>query len=370
MRQGLWVTIALTAPAVGLFHYAADILALLDQPPEVLPHAAAYMDWLKWSLPPGIGFIVLRNFVAALNRPMAPLWVMMLGVPLNALLDYGLIFGNFGFPRLELEGAGIATTIVNALMFLALLAIATQRRPFRAYAILGRFWRSDWHQFRAIFRIGLPIAGHALLEAGFFIGAVFIAGQFGALAIAATMIALQLPHVTFMVPMGLAQAATVRVGQAVGRRDPEAAYRSGRIALAIGLVYLTITTTVVLAIPETFAALFLDSTRPDSAPVLALATSYLFYAAFFQAGDSIQAIAAGALRGVNDTAVPMLIAGASYWGVGLGTGLYLAFEAGMEGAGLWAGFVAGLTCAALLLSWRFHSLQARRHIPAVPGDPA
>lgn len=368
IRQGLWITILLTLPAVAVFHYAADIMTLLDQPAEVVPLAAEYMEWLRWSLPTSVGYIVLRNFVSALNRPMPALWVMLAGVPVNAALDYGLIFGNFGLPRLELAGAGIATALVNLLMFLALLAIATRRRPFRAYAILGRFWRPDWSQFRAIFRIGLPIAGQAVLEAGFFIAAFFVVGQFGALAIAATMIAMQFPHISFMVPMGLAQAATVRVGQAVGRRDADAAYRAGRTAIGIGLVYMIFTTTFVLVLPQTFASIFIERGQADSEAALALAVTYLFYAAFFQAGDSVQAITAGALRGVNDTTVPMLIAGASYWIVGLGTGLYLAFEAGMEGAGLWAGFVAGLSCAAILLVWRFRTLERRRHMPDLPAS--
>lgn len=371
VRQGLWVTVVITAPALVLFNFTGELLAATGQPVETLPHAEAYMSTLMWSLPPAIGLLVLRNFVSALNRPVYALVVMMAGLPINAALDYALIFGNFGLPRLELVGAGLATTIINILMFATLLAIAVFRRPFARYAILGNFWRADWFQFREIFRIGLPIAGMSLLEAGYFIGSVFIVGQFGTTAIAATMIALQLPHLAFMVPMGLAQAATVRVGQAAGRRDPAGAYRAGWMALALAAIYMTATTGIVLLIPEAFASIFLDTTRPDSAAVLALATSYLFFAAFFQAGDCIQAVAAGALRGLSDTAMPMVIAVASYWGVGLGTGLLLAFWVGMEGAGLWAGFIAGLSCAAILLTGRFRLLNRRRHLPPpVPGDTA
>ena len=368
VRQGLWVTIVLTLPALLVFRYAADILGALGQPAETLAHADAYMSTLMWTLPPAIAFAVLRNFVSALNRPMPALWVMLSGVPINAFLDYALIFGNFGFPRLELVGAGIATSSVNAAMFLTLLGIAVFRRPFARYAILGRFWRPDWFQFRQIFRIGLPIAGAMLLEGGFFIAAVFVMGQFGAAVIAAHMIAIQLPHVTYMVPMGLAQAATVRVGQAAGRRDVAGAYRAGWIALLVTLGIMAIMTVVVIAIPGLFASAFLDHDRADSAAVLALAVSFLFYGAFFQAADGMQAVAAGALRGLNDTAVPMVLAGMSYWGVGLATGLWLAFEAGMRGSGLWLGFVFGLSCAAVLLTWRFKRLARRGYLPAAVRD--
>jgi MATE family multidrug resistance protein len=363
VRQGLWVTIVVTAPFLVLFAFTTELMTLLDQPAEAIPHAEAYMTALMWSLPPSIGFTVLRNFVSALSRPMGPLLVMGTGVPLNALLDYGLIFGNFGLPRLELLGAGIATAAINWTMFLALAGIAAWKRPFRTYAVFGRFWRADWRQFREIFRIGMPIAGQSLLEAGFFIGSVFIAGQFGTVTIAATMVAMQLPHVTFMVPMGIAQAATVRVGQAAGRRDIDAVYRAGWTALAIGGLYLSLTTATVLLVPEGFASLFLDTTRADSAEVLALASTFLLYAAFFQAGDCIQAVAAGALRGLNDTAVPMAIAGFSYWGVGLCSGLLFAFWFDMKGAGLWAGFVVGLTTAAILLTLRWRGQHRRRYLP-------
>lgn len=363
IRQGWWITIVLTAPWLVVFGFTADILDLIGQPLETLPHADAYMGTLMWSLPPAIAFAVLRNFISALGRPAPALWVMMSGVPRNALLDYGLIYGNFGLPRLELLGAGMATAIINGLMFLALLAIAVLRRPFARYAILGRFWRSDWHQFRQIFRIGLPIAGTSLVEAGFFIGAVFVIGHFGADAIAAHMIAMQLPHVTFMIPMGLAQAATVRVGHAVGRRDADGAYRAGWTALAITFSFMMAMSILVLCIPELFASIFVDKSRDDSASVLALAVSFLFFAAFFQVADGLQEVAAGALRGLNDTVIPMVIATISYWGLGLGIGLGLAFGTGMEGTGLWLGFVGGLSCAATLLIWRFRHFTGRRYVP-------
>lgn len=368
IRQGWWVTIVLTVPSLVVFSFTMEILAAIGQPPETLPHAGAYMGTLMWSLPPAIAFAVLRNFISALARPTPALWVMLAGIPLNALLDYGLIFGNLGLPRMELVGAGLATSIINGVMFLALLSIAVLRLPFSRYAILGRFWRPDWAQFRQIFRIGLPIAGTSLMEAGFFIGAAFVIGRFGTEAIAAHMIAMQLPHIAFMVPMGLAQAATVRVGHAVGRRNPEGAYRAGWTALGITLCFMSSMTIVVLLIPELFASIFLDRTRPDSEAVFSLAVSFLFYAALFQAADGVQAVAAGALRGLNDTVVPMAIAAISYWGVGFAAGIWLAFGLDFQGAGLWLGFIFGLSCAAILLTLRFRYFADRRHVPDVSPD--
>ena len=363
IRQGLWVTIILVTPCLLLFLNVTWLLSALGQPQELLGYAEAYMSTLMWCLLPATAFSVLRNFVSALGRPAPAFWVMLAGVPVNAFLDYGLIFGNFGLPRLELAGAGIATTAVNVLMFLSLAAIALWRRPFAKYEIFSRFWRPDWAYFRQIFVIGTPIAGISLMEAGFFIAAVFVMGWLGPVAIAAHIIAIQLPHVTFMVPMGLAQAATVRVGQAAGRRDVDGAYHAGRVAFAVTFGVMTVTTVVILSIPELFASLFMDRAHPDSAEVLALAVSLLFLAAFFQLADGLQAVAAGALRGLNDTAVPMVIAGLSYWGFGAGVGLWLAFAQDMGAHGIWIGFIAGLTCAAVVLVWRFAHQWRRKHLP-------
>lgn len=368
IRQGLWATILLVVPSIVLMAFTPEILTALRQPPEAVALAGEYIDTLKWSLAPGIAFVVLRNFVSALNRPAFAMWVMLAGVPANALFDYALIFGNFGLPRLELFGAGLTTTCVSAVLFAILLAVALFARPFRRYNILGRFWRPDWDAFRRIFVLGLPIATIMLLEAGFFICAVFLMGWISTATVAAHMIAIQIPHVTFMVPMGLSQAATVRVGHAVGRRDPEGAYRAGWTALVMSLAFMAVTSLVILAIPASLASVFLDESRPDSAAVLALATSFLLFAAIFQAADGVQAVAAGALRGLNDTTVPMALAALCYWAIGFTSAGALAFWGGLEGVGVWIGFVIALVASAIVMTWRFRTLAARRHIPDMPPD--
>ncbi|MDH3232674.1 MAG: MATE family efflux transporter [Alphaproteobacteria bacterium] len=368
IRQGLWATILIVTPSIVLLAWTPEILTLLRQPAEAIAFSGDYIETLKWSLAPAIAFVVLRNFVSALNRPAFAMWVMLAGVPLNAALDYALIFGKLGAPRLELFGAGLATTSVSTFLFALLLAVALFRRPFRRYNILGRFWRPDWDAFRRIFALGLPIAGIMLLEAGFFICAVFLMGWISTATVAAHMIAIQVPHVTFMVPMGLSQAATVRVGHAVGRRDPAGAYRAGWTAIAMSLAFMGVVTLVILAFPASLASVFLDTDRPDSAAVLALATSFLLFAAIFQAADGIQAVAAGALRGLNDTAVPMGLAALCYWAIGFTSAGALAFWGRLEGVGVWIGFVVALVAAALVMTWRFRNLARRHYIPEMPPE--
>ncbi len=369
IRQGLWIAILLSVPSCLVLFLTADILTWLRQPADATAAAGLYAQTLLYSLPFAIAFNVLRNFVSALNRPMVALWVMATALPINALLDYALIFGNFGLPRLELYGAGIATSIVNALMFALLAAICLWRRPFRRYNIFGRFWVPDWQVFREILRVGGPIAGLELLEAGFFITAALLMGLIGTLAIAAHQIAIQVPFVTFMIPMGLQQAATVRVGHAAGRRDARGAYRAGWVAIAMTFVFMAAMSVLILLVPEQLVRVFLDPATPNGPEVLALAVSFLLYAALFQVFDGIQAVAAGALRGLNDTKMPMWIALLSFWAIGFASSITLAFGFCLGGIGLWIGFVLGLVVASILLTWRFGLLGRQRYLPdMLPQD--
>jgi MATE family multidrug resistance protein len=168
-----------------------------------------------------------------------------------------------------------------------------------------------------------------------------------------------------MIPMGLSQAATVRVGHAVGRRNVEAAYCAGWTATAMTVCFMTMMSVVVMLVPEAFVKLFIDASRPENANVLNLAVSFLFFAAFFQIADGIQEVMSGALLGLNDTVVPMFIAGISYWGIGLATGVWLAFSRDLQGVGLWLGFIFSLSCAANLLGWRFYRFSKNRHLPSI-----
>ena len=168
-----------------------------------------------------------------------------------------------------------------------------------------------------------------------------------------------------MVPMGLGQAATVLVGQAVGRQDIVTTYRIGWMVSAVALIFMSAATVLILIIPETFASIFIDQSLTFNVPVMELAVSFLLFAAFFQLADGIQAVIAGALRGLNDTFRPMLIAALSYWVFGLGLGVILAFKTELGATGLWIGFVAGLSAAAILLTVRFLYLQKKCYMPTV-----
>ena len=362
VRQGLWVALALGLPAWLLLWNIAPLLHLFRQDPALIAAAEPYVHAAMWGFVPGLWFVVLRNFIASLERPRAGMVVTLFAVGFNALADYGLIFGAFGLPALGLRGAGIATALTNACMFLGLLAYILFDRQFCRFQILGRLLRPDWARFREIFRIGLPIGVTLVMEVGLFATAGFLIGLIGTAELAAHQIALQCASVTFMVPLGLAQAATVRVGLAAGAGDAQGILRAGIAALVMGGVFMLAMATVMWTAPEAIAGLFIDAGDPANAPVVHAAVTFLAVAALFQIFDGGQVIGAGALRGLKDTRWPMAIAGLAYWIVGIGLATGLGFGAGWGGLGIWIGLAAALAVAALLMVARFVRLQ--RHVAA------
>ncbi|HEY0149306.1 MAG TPA: MATE family efflux transporter [Allosphingosinicella sp.] len=349
-RQAMWAAVALSLPVWIVLWNTEAILLAMGQEPRLAADAQSFVRALQWGFLPYLLFIVLRSFISALERPLWSLIVGVVAVVYNGLINYALIFGKFGFPELGLQGAGIGSASANLFLFLGLAAVVIVHPKFRRYRIFGRFWRADWERFREIWRIGAPIAVTLTLEVGVFATAVFLMGLISRESIAAHAIAIQIAAFTFMVPMGLAQAATVRVGLSYGRQDRDGIKVAGWVACALGVGFMSVTALIILAVPEPLVHLFVDPADPANTRVIALALSFLYVAAIFQVFDGAQVVGAGMLRGLQDTSVPMLYAALGYWGVGLGTGVWLAFGLGWEGVGLWIGLATGLaTVSALML---------------------
>jgi MATE family multidrug resistance protein len=238
LRVGLWAAAILGIPLTLVQFRGEEILLSFGQTPDSSVLAARYLEGLAWSLVPGWWFIALRNFMGAVNRPEPALWITLVAVPVNGLFAYALIFGEFGMPRLDLLGAGLATTVVNLGMCIAAVWVCYARRPFLKYRVLGNFWRADWPLFGKLLVVGAPISGAFMLEYGLFAGAALLVGWIGTSELAAHQIALQTAAIMFMVPFGISMAATVRVGHAVGRRDPAATRRAGFAAIALGALFM------------------------------------------------------------------------------------------------------------------------------------
>jgi MATE family multidrug resistance protein len=284
---------------------------------------------------------------------------MLAAIVLNAVLGYGLVFGRLGLPQLGVMGAGIAAAAVDFFLPLGLLLFVQRDRILRRFGILAHLWRPDWHLLREVFRIGIPIGLALLFETTLFLLALFLQGLISTVAQAAHQVAVQSVAVAFMLPLGISQAATVRVGLAAGRGDARGAALAARASLLLGVLCTLATAAVLLAMPQTLIGVFLDSAEPDTPAVLAAGVSFLAVAALFQLVDGGQVIAMGCLRGLKDTRVPMLIAAVGYWLVGVPLSVLLGFPLGLEGVGIWLGLAAGLAAAALMLFARLQHQLAR-----------
>ena len=364
VRQALWAAAALSVPVWLLLWHAEAILIALGQDPALSAGAADYVRALQWAFFPALGYIVLRSFVAALEQPIWSLIVSAVAVVFNAFFSYILIFGKLGFPPLGIVGAGIGSAVTNLLMFLGMAAVVTAHRRFRRYRLFGRFWRADWPRFAAIWRLGLPIAVTLGLEVTVFNAAVFLMGLINTASLAAHAIAIQIAALTFMVPLGLSQAVTVRVGLALGRRDAVGVARAGWTSFALGVGFMGSMAVLMWAMPHTLVHLFLDESDPATAPVIALAVSFIGVAALFQIFDGAQAVGAGMLRGLHDTTVPMIYAAIGYWVIGIGVGVLLGFPFGWQGLGIWVGLAVGLAVVAALMLQRWVRRERLGLIPA------
>jgi MATE family multidrug resistance protein len=364
VRQGFWAATAITVPMWAILWFAEPILVAMGQEPALAAGAQNYVRGLQWAYLPFLFYLVLRSFVTALERPLWALLIVGAAVPLNAFAVWCLMFGRLGFPRLELFGAGLATSLVSATMFAGLAALTLRDRKFRRYHLFGRFWRADWPRFRGLWRLGLPIAATLVFEVSIFNAAVFLMGLVGPTALAAHAIAIQIASLTFMVPLGFSQAVTVRVGRAFGAGDTEGITRAGWTAYAMGVGFMALTACVMLFQPRLLIGAFLDLGRPENAPVVTLAATFLMFAALFQIVDGAQAVGAGMLRGLHDTRVPMFFAALGYWGVGLPLGVVLGFPVGLAGSGIWIGLAAGLASVAALMTVRW---VMRERLGLVPG---
>jgi len=353
VRQTMWAAVTIACPVMLLLWHSEALLIALGQDPGLAADAAHFVRALQWGFLPALLYLVLRGFVAALESPLWSLVIGALGVIFNACLNYSLIFGAMGLPRLGLVGAGIGSAITQTMMFVGLTIVVMCHPRFRRYRLLGYFWRADWGRYAAIWRLGAPIAMTLGLEVTVFNAAVFLMGLVGTAALAAHAISIQIASFTFMVPLGLSQAATVRVGLAFGRRDPAGVARAGWTAWALGVGFMSLTACILWIWPRPIVGLFLETADPANRAVVQLAVAFLGVAALFQIVDGAQAVGAGMLRGLHDTKIPMLIAAFGYWLVGLGVALWLGFHRHWGGVGIWVGLASGLAVVACLMLARW-----------------
>lgn len=353
VQMGLWLSLALVALLLPLAWNIKPIYLAIGQDPELSAMAESFVHTAVWLFVPAFMIVVLRSFLSALGATRVILVITLAGIPLNVLFNYALIFGNFGFPRLELAGAGIATTLVNVVMLLMMVAYIVLHKRHRRFHIFARLSAPDLPAFLQLLKIGLPIGLMLLAEVSLFTCASLLQGWIGEAEVAAHAVALQLSATAFMVPLGLSQATTVRVGLALGQGDRHGVGIAGWTAFGVTLAFMSSTALLMVLFPHQLVGLFLDGTVAENMRPLSMAATFLSVAALYQLADGGQVAMAAALRGISDTRMPLVIALIGYWGVGFPTSYIAGFVFGLGGMGIWYGLAAGLGAVAVALTVRF-----------------
>jgi len=334
------------------------MLLAAGQDPVIAAKAGQFLDILRWAMIPMVAASVLRVFVAALGRPSYATWITLVAIAVNTLGNWIFVFGNLGAPALGLEGSALSSILTSAAMILAYVLVIGRDRYLRRFRVFGRWWRPEWRRLRDIVKIGTPIMLTVLAEAGLFSSAALLMGQIGKAELAAHTLALNIASIAFQIPFGIAQAATIRVGYHFGAANRVAAGRAGWSALMLCLGFMALPAGIMLFAPGLVLGIYIDTGLPGNAPVVALAVQYLVIAAAFQLFDGAQAVMAGALRGLQDTRMPLVIALLGYWAVGFVMSIGLAFYTPLAGVGVWIGLAGGLVVVSLLLGWRWHRREA------------
>jgi len=345
-----FILCAITAIFISLILVAGhNILLHLNQDPEVAALAVPFLKIMGFSIIPMLLFMTLKQFADGLELTKTAMLFSLASLPINIFLNWLLIYGNWGFPRLELSGAGWATLITRSFIFFALFIIILRHSTFRQYIKARKQqWHLRWRTWVELLNIGIPSSLQIGMEAGAFAVSGIIIGTISAVAQAAHQIALSCASFTFMASMGLAQAGSIRVSNAYGRNDWNKIYVIGKSTLIISLIYGSFCA-VGFALFRNELPQFFNK----NSSVLSLAGLLLLFAAFFQISDSTQAIGAGLLRGIKDVKTPTVLIGVAYWIIGLPVGLLLTFQFDMGPGGIWAGLIIGLTAASSLLIKRF-----------------
>ncbi len=354
--NGFWLCALCGLLITGLLLVSKDLLRHLGQDAEVVELAMPFMTLMSLSIIPMVLFMTLKQFADGLQYTKTAMTLSILALPLNAFLNWLMIYGNWGFPRMELIGAGYATLITRTFIFVVLGAVILKHRIFKKYMSVAKSqWKLKRETIRQLLKIGIPSSLQIGMEAGAFAGSGIIIGTIGAEQQAAHQIALASASFTFMVSMGLSQAGSIRVSNAYGSLNRQKISVIGKSTLAMALIWGAVCCLLFSLFRSYLPVLF-----NNEAQVISLAATLLLLAAFFQIPDAIQVTSAGLLRGIKDVNLPTVFIFIAYWVVGIPLGCLLAFHFGMEEKGIWLGFISGLSVSAIALTLRFLKKSAQK----------
>lgn len=354
LRMALWLAVLLGIVGIGLCGMSGGLMAATGQAPHVAKISEGFIKVLSLALLPMGLANVLRTFVSALGRPLFATVITGLSIVVNIIGNYAFVFGRLGAPEMGLNGSAISSILTATMTVIAYVLVIRGDKRLRRFHVFGRFWRAEWSRLREMLALGLPIAATLIAEGGLFSGAAFLMGRIGEAELAGHTVALQVAAFAFQVPFGIGQAATIRVGYYFGAGDRAGIGRAASAAIAVGLGFTVVSAAAMLLAPRLILSAYVDVHAAENAAMVALAAQFLVVAAIFQITDGIQAVVAGALRGIQDTRVPMLIAVLGYWLAGFMTSVGLGLFTPLRGMGVWIGLAVGLTIAAALLLGRWH----------------
>ena len=359
VRQGLWLTLLLTIPiSVAIAHFDS-IMLQLGQPEVTVALADEYLDIILWGIFPAVGFAMLRGVVSGLSQARPVMYIVVVGTLFNILGNYTLSFGKFGFPRLELAGLAIASTLTLWGMFFALLIYILKHPQLRSYRILKQVHRLKPRIIWELSKIGFPIGIFIGLEIGLFTVVTFLMGTLGTEVLAAHQIVFQTILIIFMIPLGMSYASTVRVGQWLGQKNLAGIRRAGYLSIGTGAIFAIAITIIMLLFPRAIVSLYIDLNDPDNVEIIRLALPMLTIATVSQILDAVQKITYGALQGLQDTRIPVLLNIPAFWIIGLTSGYLLGFRFNLGGTGLWLGQSIGVAVAAFLFLIRWQQKLAQ-----------
>jgi multidrug resistance protein, MATE family len=360
VQQGCLLVIGLAIPISLCIVNFDTLMRHLGQAETTVVLGNTYLDIMVWGFLPALGFSLLRSVVAAMSHTRIIMSIAIGGTIINIIGDYVLGFGKFGFPQLGIAGLAYASIFAIWAMFLALVVYILTQPELKTYRLLRQIYRVDRQIVTSLVRVGIPIGISTALEIGLFAIVTYLMGLLGTEVLAAHQVVLQTVAITFMVPLAMSYAATIRVGQEIGQNNRVGAIRSGYIGAAIGLGFMLLMAAILLLFPDRIIGIFLDLQDPRNANVVPLATGMMTIAAISQILDGPQKIIMGALYGLQDTRVPAILSFLAFWGVGLTIGYWLGFQTSLGGSGLWLGQSIGIAISAVMFFWRFHHLVRNR----------
>ncbi|MBT8206452.1 MAG: MATE family efflux transporter [Eudoraea sp.] len=363
LKHGLVLCTILGLVLFGIILLAKPLMQYMDQPEEVVQLAIPYLDIVAFSLVPLIMFQAFKQFSEGLSQTKYPMFATVLANVVNIILNYLLIFGAFGFPKLGIIGAAIGTLMARLIMLIFLWYLLKNRKKFHDFVTGFNFRMLETKEVRKIISLGFPSALQMFFEVGIFTAAVWLSGVLGKNPQAANQIALNLSSMTFMFGMGLGVAAMIRVGNQKGLRNFAELRRIAQSIFFMTLLLEIVFAALFLLGRYWFPTLYLDEqdllNQADNLEVIALAAQLLLVAAFFQISDGLQVVILGALRGLQDVKIPTLITFIAYWVIGFPLGFYLGLYTGLKSIGIWIGLLSGLTASAIMLYIRFNYMTRR-----------